>query len=101
MRMFGHTGRVPGWAAEARDRLRHSSSSGLGWPDLETSAPVSSRVSCLGVSGQQACCTAQPSPGPLRKDAVPGPVYAGVLAQPPRPITASHDEAGRTSTVPA
>jgi hypothetical protein len=27
--------------------------------------------------------------------------YAAVLAQPPRPITASQDEAGRTSTVPA
>jgi hypothetical protein len=27
--------------------------------------------------------------------------YAAVLAHPPRPITASQDEAGRTSTVPA
>jgi len=35
------------------------------------------------------------------RSVLPGPAYAAVLAQPPRPITASHDEAGRTSTVPA
>jgi len=39
--------------------------------------------------------------GRIQCDACPRPGYAAVLAQPPRPITASHDEAGRTSTVPA
>jgi hypothetical protein len=35
-----------------------------------------------------------------RQDAGPGPAYAALLAQPPRPMTASHEEAGRTSTLP-
>ena len=58
-----------------------------------------SRVSCPGVSGRQALLHRQAAG--LRKTQCPASLRRRACAAPPRPITASHEDAGRTSTVPA
>jgi hypothetical protein len=99
-RTLGHPGRVPGWAA--------SRVTGCGFqfvrarlPALEDRTAVSSRLWCPGVRGRRAVLHRLAVAGAGTQRRRPVPAYAAVLVQPPRPITASHDEAGRISTVPA
>ena len=66
---------------------------------LEDRTRLSSRVSCPGVSGRQALLHRQAAG--LRKTQCPASLRRRACAAPPRPITASHEDAGRTSTVPA
>jgi hypothetical protein len=90
--LSGPSRRVAGYGAPVRPKP--------GLSARGTRVPVGPCVSCPGVRAGGRFRHAGAA-GIAVQDAVRGPAYAAVLAQPPRPITASHDEAGRTSTVPA